>query len=85
MASGSGDSKIKIWNIESGQCKLTLNGHSNSVFGLTVLKNCEMASSSFDKTIKIWNTDSGECRMTLNGVVISELHFTKNIKNTFKQ
>ena len=29
LASGSADETIKIWNIESGACQSTLNGHSD--------------------------------------------------------
>ena len=67
LASGSGDKSIKIWNIDSGKCIRTLNGHDSPIFSLQLLLNNKLASGSADHSIKIWNLDSGECIRTLNG------------------
>ncbi len=61
LASGSGDSTIKLWNPIDGTlkrwniCFIKINGHNDYVFALTVLQNGDLASGS-DTTIKIWST-----------------------------
>ena len=35
IASGSGDSTIKIWDSQSGECQSTLRGHSRDNMGCT--------------------------------------------------
>ncbi|RNA05812.1 hypothetical protein BpHYR1_015260 [Brachionus plicatilis] len=39
LASGSNDGTIKIWNLENGSVKMTLNNNSDGVYSLTVLQN----------------------------------------------
>ena len=59
LVSGCGDSTIKLWNYESGQCISTLNGHSNYILSLVYIPNTKyIASSSYDDTIKIWNYET---------------------------
>ena len=67
LASGSGDTSIKIWNTTSGTCIKTLTGHSSYVYSLAVLEEGILASGSWDNSIKIWNTTSGTCIKTLTG------------------
>ncbi|MGZ3633495.1 MAG: WD40 repeat domain-containing protein, partial [Parachlamydiaceae bacterium] len=54
LASGSGDKTIKIWDLESGSCLQTLEGHANSMEALAPLSDGTLASGSWDETIKIW-------------------------------
>ena len=67
LASGSSDTSIKIWNIETGQLKFKLIGHSDAVNSLEYLQDVYMASASSDNTIKIWNIRLGELVRTLSG------------------
>lgn len=64
LATGSYDTTIKIWNIESGEVIRTLRGHSGAVRTLQ-FDDSKLISGSFDKTIKIWNWQTGECLSTL--------------------
>lgn len=64
MATGSYDTTIKIWDIESGECLRTLRGHAGAVRTLQ-FDESKLISGSFDKTIKIWNWKTGECISTL--------------------
>jgi WD40 repeat protein len=66
LASGSGDTSIKIWNPIDGTLKKTLNGHTNWVYVLTVLQNGDLASGSYQE-IKIWNPIDGTLKRTLKG------------------
>ena len=45
----------------------TLNGHTSSVWSLTILQNGNLVSGSLDKTIKIWNSKTGTLIQTLDG------------------
>jgi len=44
-----------------------LEGHSSTVYSLTVLPDGTLASGAGDKTIKLWNTSTGMCLRTLQG------------------
>ncbi|SPO01004.1 probable sulfur controller-2 protein [Cephalotrichum gorgonifer] len=76
LATGSYDTTIKIWNIETGEEMHTLRGHTSAVRTLQFDGN-KLISGSLDNTIKIWNWQTGECVNTLQyhtGGVIT-LHF----------
>ncbi|KAI8721273.1 F-box domain-containing protein [Fusarium sp. LHS14.1] len=64
LATGSYDTTIKIWNIETGEVMRTLRGHTSAVRTLQ-FDDSKLISGSFDKTIKIWNWQTGECLSTL--------------------
>ncbi|POR32775.1 Putative E3 ubiquitin ligase complex SCF subunit scon-2 [Tolypocladium paradoxum] len=64
LATGSYDTTIKIWNIETGEVLRTLRGHTSTVRCLQ-FDDSKLISGSFDKTIKIWNWQTGECLSTL--------------------
>lgn len=64
LATGSYDTTVKIWNIETGECIRTLRGHTSAVRTLQ-FDDSKLISGSFDKTIKIWNWQTGECLSTL--------------------
>ncbi|KAF5129801.1 uncharacterized protein G6M90_00g017440 [Metarhizium brunneum] len=64
LATGSYDTTIKIWNIETGEVIRTLRGHTSTVRCLQ-FDDSKLISGSFDKTIKIWNWQTGECLSTL--------------------
>ena len=52
---------------EIGAPVATLDGHGDSVRGITHLHDGRIASCSDDNTIKIWNLSSNECLATLKG------------------
>ncbi|KAI5465379.1 WD domain-containing protein [Mariannaea sp. PMI_226] len=64
LATGSYDTTIKIWNIETGEVMRTLRGHTSAVRCLQ-FDDTKLISGGFDKTIKIWNWQTGECLSTL--------------------
>ena len=63
------DSKIGVWDYESGKLEKWLKGHTNSVCDLSFNPNgTYLASSSVDMSVKIWNfEDEFRCEKTLNG------------------
>ncbi|XP_027337785.1 zinc finger CCCH domain-containing protein 17-like [Abrus precatorius] len=74
LFSGSKDQSIKVWDLDTLQCKMTLNVHTDVVTSL-VCWDHYLLSSSFDCTIKIWvATEEGTLKVTYthreeNGVV----------------
>lgn len=58
FATGSADRTIKIWDLASGQLKLTLTGHIEQVTGLAVSdRHPYMFSAGLDKMVKCWDME----------------------------
>ncbi|KAK7329368.1 hypothetical protein VNO77_23530 [Canavalia gladiata] len=74
LFSGSNDKSIKVWDLDTLNCKMTLDGHNEVVTSL-ICWDYYLLSSSSDCTIKIWvATDEGTLEVTYthteeNGVV----------------
>ena len=80
LASGSYDTTIKIWDINTGEELRTLRGHANGIRCLQ-FDNTKLISGSLDHTIKVWNWRTGECISTYNGHSdgVITLHFDSTI------
>jgi WD40 repeat protein len=53
--SGSDDTTLKVWNVDSGQAIVTLRGHQKSVHAVDITPDGRLvASGADDKTLKIW-------------------------------
>lgn len=66
LATGSYDSTIKIWNLETGEVIRTLAGHTLGVRCLQ-FEESQLVSGSLDGTVKIWDWRTGEMKKTLLG------------------
>jgi WD40 repeat protein len=57
IISGSRDKTIRVWDMDTGECLRTLQGHTSSVYGLCTLCTVgnKIISASEDKTIRIWD------------------------------
>lgn len=53
LVSGSWDGTARIWDVETGKCKHTLEGHSHATAVLT-MQNGITVTGSQDKKIRIW-------------------------------
>lgn len=72
--------KIKIWDLQSGECLKTLNEHKDCVTSILIYKNNKFISGSDDETIKIWDLESYECIETLeNNCPVSSLLLLSNL------
>ena len=62
VASASRDKTIKLWDVKSGRCVITLIGHDNWVTSL-VFHPCGkyLLSASDDKSLRIWDLSNGRC------------------------
>ena len=58
MVSASGDRTLKVWNVGSGDCKQTFEGHTQAVRCCAIHKDV-VVSASADKTLKLWDVNSG--------------------------
>ncbi len=62
IASASRDKTLKIWDVKSGKCIVTLVGHDNWVTGLVFHPNGRfLLSVSDDKSIRVWDLNNGRC------------------------
>lgn len=69
LASGSIDNTIKIFDISTKLCEMTLVGHTDWVMYISLLSNESLISCSKDTAIKIWviKDNSYSCPYTLTG------------------
>jgi WD40 repeat protein len=52
VISGSADSTIKMWNLETGMCEKTLTSHGDAISALLGWEKY-LVSGSWDKTVKV--------------------------------
>ncbi|HEY7420121.1 MAG TPA: serine/threonine protein kinase, partial [Ktedonobacteraceae bacterium] len=65
---GSADLTLKLWEVSSGRCLSTFEGHTDSVTSVCLSADGRFAlSGSADKTLKLWEGASGRCLDTLTG------------------
>jgi WD40 repeat protein len=68
LASGGADSLIKVWDVASGDCHLTLQGHANEVFAdVFHLTEPRIASGGRDRLVRLWDAATGEELVRLPG------------------
>ena len=60
LATGSYDTTIKIWDLESGEELRTLKGHTSGVRCLQ-FDDVRLISGSLDNTIRMWDWQTGQC------------------------
>ena len=66
LATASGDTTVRLWDLDTETPKHTLQGHTNWVQLVHWSPDGKfLVSGSMDKTIKIWNPESGKLMGTL--------------------
>ncbi|XP_077979632.1 F-box and WD repeat domain containing protein 10B-like [Glandiceps talaboti] len=63
VLSGSYDTSIRCWNLETGQCQKIFRGHRNTVMCLDMYGD-RIVSGGKDNAVKVWNFLSGKCQRT---------------------
>ncbi|ODQ63050.1 WD40 repeat-like protein [Nadsonia fulvescens var. elongata DSM 6958] len=66
LITGSYDTTVKVWDIETGELLRTLTGHVRGVRALA-FDATKLITGSMDKTIRIWNYRTGACICTFRG------------------
>ncbi|MBW4621991.1 MAG: AAA family ATPase [Cyanosarcina radialis HA8281-LM2] len=68
VASGSDDRTVKLWNVQTGECLRTLQGHSQWIWSVAFSPDGQtLASGGKDQTVHLWNVSSGSSLRTLQG------------------
>ncbi|MFW9262264.1 NB-ARC domain-containing protein [Nostoc sp. CALU 546] len=66
LASGSEDKTVKLWDVQTGKCFKTLQGHTRWIWSVAFSPDGQtLASGSDDQTVKLWDVQTGECLKTL--------------------
>ena len=64
LASTSMDYTVKLWDIQTGKCLKTLQGHQDWIWTVAFSPNGQtIASGGDDNTIRLWNIDTEDCRV----------------------
>lgn len=84
FATGAGDRIIKIWDMASGELKLSLTGHISTVRGLAVsARHPYMFSAGEDKLVKCWDLETNKVVRQyyghLSGIYALSLHPTLDV------
>eukprot|EP01047_Picozoa_sp_COSAG01_P002147 COSAG01_NODE_55_length_31115_cov_105.202533_4_plen_175_part_00 len=62
IVSASEDRTVKVWNLSTGECQLSLKGHKKSVTSAEFsFDGQKIVSTSQDKTVRVWSAATGEC------------------------
>ncbi|MBW4687311.1 MAG: NACHT domain-containing protein [Komarekiella atlantica HA4396-MV6] len=62
LASAGDDNTVKIWDVTTGQCLQSLQGHTKRIWSVVFSPDGQfLASGGEDETVRIWNADTGEC------------------------
>ena len=65
---GLRDGTLKLWEVQSGKCLRTLEGHGDGVLACGFSPDGRLlVSGSWDRTLKLWEVQSGKCLRTLEG------------------
>jgi WD40 repeat protein len=68
LASASGDSTVRVWDVESGECLAVLAGHGVAVNSVAYAPDGKrLASAAHDNTVRVWDVENGECLTVLTG------------------
>lgn len=80
LVTGGRDETVKVWDLNTAKCMLTLHGHTDNVWYLQFDDN-KIVSGSADKTICFWDIRTGERFHTLTGHErgLSCLHFEDDL------
>ena len=68
IVSGSWDKTLRVWELRTGRCLNTLQGHTSLVNSVAVSPDGRhIVSGSVDKTLRVWELGTGRCLTTLQG------------------
>lgn len=66
--SGTYDGSVKVWDLESGECIRTLEGHSDTTSSVCITPDGRTAvAGCSDGFLIVWDLESGECLRSIEG------------------
>lgn len=66
LYSGSGDTTVKLWDLQTLKCAQTMEGHTAAVSCMEVAGKT-LFSGSWDNSVRVWDTRSNKIGKVLNG------------------
>ncbi len=67
--SGGENQELKVWDLESGKCLKSLEGHRARIISIAATADGRQAmSSDSHHSIMVWSLESGQCLRSLEGV-----------------
>jgi U3 small nucleolar RNA-associated protein 12 len=81
FAAGYSDGSIRVWNLDSSECEMTLNGHSKAISSLRCsVDGCCLVSGSRDTDIIVWDlvAQTGLFRLRSHVDAVNDLCFLPN-------
>ncbi|KAK0101565.1 hypothetical protein ONS95_006731 [Cadophora gregata] len=60
VLSGSRDTTLRIWNINTATCEAILEGHTKTIRQIAVKDNVAV-SASYDSDARVWDLETGTC------------------------
>ncbi|MDD5494188.1 MAG: protein kinase [Dehalococcoidia bacterium] len=66
--SGSGDKTLRLWDLSTGACLRTMEGHTNIIYAIAISPDGRFAlSGSRDNVLRFWDLSTGDCLRTFEG------------------
>ena len=66
--SGGADNTVRLWDVETGRCLRTFEGHTGSVWSVEWSPDGEYAlSGAYDAVVRLWDVQTGHCLRELKG------------------
>jgi WD40 repeat protein len=63
--SASGDGTVKMWDVATGTCTMTLRGHTSNVLSCCLSSTDQfILSTDWYNTLKVWDVATGNCTHT---------------------
>lgn len=68
VAAGNNQGALRLWNVESGQLKMSFKGHTDAIRSVAFSPDSKtLLSGSTDKTARLWDVVTGQELLSLKG------------------